>query len=51
VLDALEKLGKPVAGAAPAANRPAQPAATQPQDVPAKDETNSPFDTASPFGP
>ena len=51
VLDALEKLGKPVAGAAPAANRPAQPTATQPQDVPAKDETNSPFDAASPFGP
>ena len=51
VIDALEKLGKPVAGAAPAANRPAQPAATQPQDVPAKDESNSPFDAASPFGP
>jgi hypothetical protein len=51
VIDALEKLGKPVAGAAPAANRPAQPAATQPQDVPAKDESKSPFDAASPFGP
>lgn len=51
VIDALEKLGKPVAGAAPAANRPAQPAAAQPQDVPAKDESNSPFDAASPFGP
>ena len=51
VIDALEKLGKPVAGAAPATNRPAQPAATQPQDVPAKDESKSPFDAASPFGP
>ena len=52
VLDALEKLGKPVAGAPPAADRPAAPAAvTQPQDVPQQGEANSPFDAASPFGP
>ena len=52
VLDALEKLGKPVAGAAPAANRPAAPAAgEQPQDVPPKSDPSSPFDTANPFGP
>lgn len=52
VLDALEKLGKPVAGAAPAANRPAPPpTGEQPPDEPAKGEPTSPFDTASPFGP
>jgi len=52
VLDALEKLGKPVAGAAPAVNRPAPAAAgEQPQGVPPKGDPTSPFDTASPFGP
>ena len=55
VLEALEKLGKPVAGAAPAANRPAPAAAgeqpQEPGDVPPKADTPSPFDNASPFGP
>lgn len=52
VIDALEKLGKPVAGATPAVNRPA-PAGTgeKPQDAPSKDAPASPFETGSPFGP
>lgn len=55
VVEALEKLGKPVAGAAPAANRPARPAAggqpPEAEDVPPKGDPASPFDTGSPFGP
>ncbi len=52
VVEALEKLGKPVAGAAPAANRPARPAAGEPpQEEPPKGDPASPFDTGSPFGP
>jgi hypothetical protein len=52
VVEALEKLGKPVAGAAAAASRPAAPAAgEQPPEAPPKGDAPSPFDGASPFGP
>lgn len=51
VVEALDKLGKPVAGAAAAAPRPATPAAgEQPPEVPPKGDAPSPFDGASPFG-
>ena len=49
VRDALNMLGKPVAGAAPAASRPA--AGQQPPDVAPPAGTTSPFDNTSPFGP
>jgi hypothetical protein len=52
VVEALEKLGKPVAGAAAAASRPAPPAAgEQPPEAPPKGDAPSPFEGASPFGP
>lgn len=47
VAEALDKLGKPVAGAAVAAPRPATPAAVE---QPPKGDPPSPFDGASPFG-
>ena len=52
VLEALEKLGKPVAAATPRTNRPAPPATGEPRrDVPPSGDTTSPFESTSPFGP
>jgi hypothetical protein len=51
VVEALDKLGKPVAGAAAAAPRPATPAPSEPPpEAPPKGDTPSPFDGGSPFG-
>jgi hypothetical protein len=51
VVEALNTLGKPVAGAAAAVPRPATPAPGEPPpDGPPKGDTPSPFDGASPFG-